>query len=209
MLGIALLLVGIVLTHNGILFLSKTRTVSVGDDGKETEKIVPLLVSSPRTIAFFNIVVGAVLVIGNLIMLAYHAPAQLAAEQFPGYVVFQNIAAGLVFGVTYLYIAGNLLLKLDGRSFGIFCLGASIFAAVMVGYNFVQLADIGMNYGYSFLILALLWLTWLVLWFAGVLQFTCKMKTMERIFPYISIAVGIVGAFIPAILLLTGIWNLL
>jgi len=209
MLGIALLVVGIVLVHNGILFMSNCKVTAAGEDGKETEKVVPLIVHSPKTIAYFNVIVGVLLVIGNLIMLAFHAPYQLLANELPSYVIFQNIAAGLVFGITYLFIAGNLLLKLDGRSFGIFCLGASLFAFVMVIYNFVQLGDIGMTYGYSFLILALLWLTWFVLWFAGVLQFTFKVKSMERIFPYISIVVGIVGAFVPALLLLTGVWGLL
>jgi len=208
MLGIALLVVGIVLVHNGILFISNCKVQVIGEDGKDTEKIVPLVIHSPKTIAYFNVIVGTLLVVGNLIMLAFHAPDQLS-EDLPNYVVFQNIAAGLVFGITYLFIAGNLLLKLDGRSFGIFCLGASVFAFIMVIYNFVRLGDIGMTYGYSFLILALLWLTWLVLWFAGVLQFTFKLKLMEKIFPYISISVGVIGAFVPALLLLTGVWGLL
>jgi len=186
-----------------------TSKIVTNENGKEIEQIVPLVVASPKTIAFFNVVVGALLVLGNFIILAYHAPLDLLTGALPSYVIFQNIAAGLVFGFTYLFIAGNLLLKLDSRPFGLFCFGASIFAFVMIIYNFVQLADIGMENGYSFLILALLWLTWFVLWFAGVMQFTFKMKVMEKVFPYISISVGVVGAFIPAIALLTGVWALL
>ncbi|MCL2369764.1 MAG: AmiS/UreI family transporter [Firmicutes bacterium] len=211
MLGIALLVVGIVLVHNGILFMSNTKTVTVGADGKETEKIVPLVVASPKSIAYFNLIVGALLVAGNLIMLAFHAPMDLRAEGgLPSYVIFQNIAAGLVFGITYLFIAGNLMLKLDGRSFGIFSIGASIFAVVMVIYNIAQVDWNGpVSDGNTFMALAFLWLTWFVLWFSAVLQFTFKMKVMEKIFPYISIAVGVIGAFVPAILLLTGVWGLL
>jgi len=209
MLGIALLFVGIVLVHNGVLFMSTSKIIKKESDGKEIELTVPLVVASPKTIAFFNVVVGSLLVLANFLLLAHHAPLDLIASGLPRYVIFQNIAAGFVFGFTYLFIAGNLLLKLDSRPFGLFCFGASIFAFVMVIYNFVQLADFGMENGYSFLILALLWITWFVLWFAGVMQFTFKMKIMEKVFPYISISVGIVGAFIPAIALLTGVWGLL
>ena len=201
MLGIALLFVGIVLVHNGIMFMSRVKKTVANEDGTTSEQLIPLVVASPKTVAYFNIIVGAIIVIGNFILLAFHAPY--------GYANWQNIAAGLVFGVTYLFIAGNLLLKLDMRSFGWYCLGASIFALIMVVYNLVQLGDIGMEYGYSFLILALLWISWFPLWFAGALEFIFNMKIMQRIFPWISIVVGIIGAFLPAIALLTGWWGLL
>jgi len=201
MLGIALVLVGIVLVHNGIMFLSKSRVVTKGEDGQEITTVVPMVVASPKSIAFFNLIVGLALVVGNLIVFAFHTT-------YGVYASFQNIAAGLLFGITYLFIAGNLLFKLDPRPFGIYCLGVAIFSAVAAVYSLVQLADIGMTYGYSFLILALLWISWLIVWLAGFLQFNLKIKFVDKAFPYLSIIVGVVGAFVPALLLLTGVWSL-
>jgi len=207
MLGVSLLLVGILMVTNGILFMSNVKKEKTLDDGTKTTELVPLVVDSPKSIAFFNVIVGAILLIGNFIMLA-HAPNQLD-QGIPNYIIFNNVAAGMIFGVTYLFIAGNLLFKLDMRPFGWFSVGASIFALVMVGYNVYWLAYLGLMNNYSFLILAILWFFWFVLWLTGVLQFIFKIKAMPKIFPWVSIVVGVVSAFIPAIALLTGGWGLL
>ena len=193
MLGIALIFVGIVLVHNGVMFMSKTK------DGK------PLIAKSGKSVAFFNAIVGGILVITNLIWLGLHAPGELAAGELSRHIIFQNVASGLIFGVTYLFIAGNILFKLDMRPFGLFCLGASVYAFIMVIDNFIAFGN-GWHYG---LWLALLWITWFFLWFSGTLQFTFKWRLMEKVFPWISIGVGIIGAFIPAIFLLLGHWALL
>jgi len=210
MLGISLILVGIVLVHNGVLFLSKTKKQVVDKVTGETSVVlVPLIADNPKTIAFFNAIVGGILVLLNLISLAFFAPADLAIGAMPSYLIFQNIAAGMIFGVTYLFIAGNFLFKLDLRAFGWFGLGAAIFAFAMVNYNAVMFFRVGFTYGYSLLILAILWLTWFVLWITAPLEFIFKIKPMSKIFPWVSITIGIIGAFIPALLLLTGIWGLL
>jgi len=212
MLGIALILVGIVLVHNGVLFLSKTKVLEPQEDGKMVETLVPLVVKSPKSIAFFNAIVGGILLILNFVGFAFHRGQPLG-----GFAFYQNIAAGMIFGVTYLFIAGNLLFKLDMKPFGFFSLGATIFAAVLTVLNFRDFARVGFGEicaytgmaGYSFLWLALLWLSWFVLWLTGVLEFVLNIKKMQKIFPYVSIAVGVVGAFVPALLLLTGVWGLL
>ena len=194
MLGIALIFVGIVLVHNGIMFMSKDK------DGQA------LIVSNGKSIAFFNAIVGGILVVGNLIILAFHAPNDLAVEGALRHITFQNIAAGLIFGVTYLFIAGNILFKLDMRPFGLFCLGAAIFALVMTVDSFRQFVANDWRDG---LWLAILWFTWFLLWLTGPLQFVFKIKIMDKIFPWVSISVGIIGAFVPAIFLLLGTWPLL
>jgi len=212
MLGVSLLFVGIVLVSNGILFMSKVKKEKVLENGDKKTELVPLVVESPKSIAFFNVIVGALLLIGNFIMLV-HAPNQVNDPYgLPNYVIFNNIAAGMVFGVTYIFLAGNLLFKLDMRPFGWFSVGASLFALIMTGYNFYWLAfnaldGFGLNI--DFLILGILWFIWFILWFTGVLQFIFKIKAMEKIFPPTSIVIGIIGAFIPAIMLLLGIWPLL
>jgi|GEM_PF-694982 len=212
MLGISLIFVGIALVHNGIMFMSKCSREKIGANGETVTELVPMMVASPKSIAFFNAIVGGILVLINLISL----PSTLGAL-YPGgfgynYMVFNNIAAGLLFGVTYLFIAGNFLFKLDMRPFGWYNLGVALFALVMSIYNFVQLGQLGDTSSEWFihlLVLGILWLLWFVCWLAGALQFIFKVKAMEKFFPKISIVVGIVGAFIPAVLLLTGVWGLL
>jgi len=205
MLGISLLFVGIVLVHNGILFMSKVKRDKVLDDGTTTTELVPLVVASPKSIAFFNAIVGGLLFIGNIIMLA-HSRQEIAEGPFSRYMVFNNIAAGFLFGVTYLFLAGNLLFKLDMRPFGIFSGGVVIFSAVMSVYNFINFADVGLTYGYPMLMLGILWIIWGYLWLTGTLQFNFKVKAMEKIFPWSSIIVGVISAFVPAIMLLLGLY---
>ena len=203
MLGLSLVFVGIVLVHNGILFMSNVKKKVVGEDGKEVETLVPLAVHSPKSIAFFNVIVGALLVIGNFIMLGIGGGGT-------GYFGWQNITAGMLFGVTYLFIAANFLFKLDMRPFGIYSLGVTLTAAAMIIYNIIGLADTGLaDGGYHSLILAILWALWLVLWLTGFLQFVCGVKKIGKIFPWLSIILGVISAFVPGILLIMGVWPLL
>ena len=208
MLGIALILVGIVLVHNGVLFMSKTKVITgvMDDNNQPIETLVPLVVHSPKTIAFFNAIVGGILILFNLFMFATHH----AYHPFEyNYTFYQNIAAGLIFGTTYLFLAGNLLFKLDMRAFSWFSIGACIFALIIAGDNFSALANYGFAYASDALWLGLLWISWFFLWLTAPLQFLLGVKQMQKIFPWVSIVAGVVGAFLPAILLLTGAWGLL
>ncbi|MCL2256084.1 MAG: AmiS/UreI family transporter, partial [Firmicutes bacterium] len=63
MLGIALTFVGIILVMNGILFMAKARVKTKNENGQELETLVPLIVSSPKSIAFFNVIVGAIIIV--------------------------------------------------------------------------------------------------------------------------------------------------
>ncbi|MCL2861513.1 MAG: AmiS/UreI family transporter [Firmicutes bacterium] len=206
MLGIALTFVGIILVANGVLFMSNSRVKTKNESGQEVETLVPLVVHSPKTIAFFNVIVAFIIIIGNFILL----PSELARDALPRHLVFQNAAAGLIFGVTYLFIAGNLLLKIDPRPFGWYSVGACVFSIVLAAVGFRDAA----NFSGSFfenhgLILGLLWIIWFFLWFPAVLQYLFNVKIMQKIFPWISISVGVIGAFVPAMLLLLGTWPLL
>ncbi|MCL2847745.1 MAG: AmiS/UreI family transporter [Firmicutes bacterium] len=208
MLGIALILVGIVLVHNGVLFMSKTKVATgvMDENNQPIETLVPLVVHSAKTIAFFNAIVGGILVLFNLFMFAAHH----AYHPFEyNYTFYQNVAAGLIFGTTYLFLAGNLLFKLDMRAFSWFSIGACIFALIMAGDNFIALANYGFTNASDALWLGLLWISWFFLWLTAPLQFILGIKKMQNIFPWVSIVVGIAGAFLPAILLLTGAWQLL
>ena len=166
-----MLFVGIVLISNGISFLTKA-------DGK--------------SIAFLNVIVGFIIVIGNLITLGH------AIVTGGDAMTYNNIAAGLLFGITYLFIAGNFLFKLDLRNFGLYCAGASVFAVIMSIVSFI-----GGSWPFG-----VLWAAWFVLWFSGTVQFNFKAKFMEKAFPYIAIIEGLFAALLPAVLLLMGWWVL-
>jgi len=137
-----------------------------------------------KSVAIMNLFTGSILVIGNIIMLA-------KANDIMQY---QNVASGFLFGITYLFIAFNYLFKLDLRPFGLFSLFVAIYATVMAisSYN----VDIRF---------VLLWSAWAILWLEGFLELVLKFK-LEKIFPYLSIIIGLFAAFIPAMFMLTDKW---
>ena len=137
-----------------------------------------------KSTAVMNLFTGFIIVIGNIIMLA----------KAGGIMQYQNTASGFLFGITYLFIAANYLFKLDLRPFGIYSLFAAIYAVIMAVLSYG--ADIRF---------VLLWGAWAALWLEGFLELVLKIK-LEKIFPYLSIAIGIFAAFIPAILMLTDKW---
>ena len=109
---------------------------------------------------------------------------------------YQSVASGFLFGFTYIFIAVNNLFSLDWRPFGWFSLFVVIYAvymAVLAGYA----GDPSFVY---------LWLMWALLWLNGFLDIVLKMKSMAKIFPYVSIVVGVCAAFVPALMMLTDKW---
>jgi acid-activated urea channel len=166
-LGVCLIFVGIALFSNGIAAIIKM-------DGKST--------------AFINSVTGLVLVGGNFIALVRADFADTSA--------YNNIAAGFLFGFTYVFIAANYLLKLDLRAFGWYSICVAAFATTSAGVCFSGGA----------VPLGCLWTAWAVLWLEGFLELSCGIKALGRIFPVLSILEGIFAAFVPAILMLFGLW---
>ena len=136
-----------------------------------------------KSTAFMNLVTGILLITGNIIALAK------AAE----IIEYQNVASGFLFGITYIFIAANYLFNFDLRPFGWYCLFVAAYAVVMA------VSSIG-DYKFVFL-----WSAWAVLWGEGFLELAAGLK-LAKIFPYISIAVGLFAAFIPSILMLTNNW---
>ena len=137
-----------------------------------------------KSIAAMNLFTGSILFIGNVIMLAKASDIMQ----------FQNTASGFLFAVTYLFIAANYLFKLDLRPFGLFSLFVAVYASIMAV----------LSYGTDFRFV-LLWSAWAVIWLEGFLELVLKIK-LEKFFPYLSIAVGLFAAFIPAVLMLTDKW---
>ena len=166
-LGVCLIFVGIALLSNGIAAIIKM-------DAKST--------------AYINLITGLVIVGGNFIALG---KANLA-DTF----AYNNVAAGFLFGFTYVFIAGNYLFKLDLRAFGWYSLCVVVFALVSAISCFSS----------GIVPLGCLWVAWAVLWLEGFLELSCGIKALGKVFPVLSILEGIFAAFIPAIMMLNGIW---
>ena len=139
-----------------------------------------------KSAAFMNGVTGVVIVTGSFINFAKGGDT----------LAYQSVASGFLFGFTYLFIAANNLFGLDWRPFGWF----SLFVAVYAGYM-AYLAGISGDYKFVYL-----WTAWALLWLNGFLDTIVGMKSMNRVFPYLSIAEGIFAAFIPALMMLTDKW---
>ena len=134
-----------------------------------------------KSTAVINLMAGGVLLLCNTILLS---KASVTVD-------YINATSGLLFGFTYVFIACNLLFKLDLRPFGWYSLFVAAYAAVMAVLSFTTKSWF---YG-------ALWVAWMILWLEGFLEIVCKAK-LSKIFPWLSIAEGIFAAFIPAILIL-------
>jgi len=141
-----------------------------------------------KSTSVINIITGVVIVVANFVMLG-------SATQMQDYI---NIASGFLFGFTYLFIAANLLFKLDLRPFGWFSLFVAIYAIVMAIVTFC-------GGGQSFWFYGTLWILWAVLWLEGFLEIVCKMKFLTKAFPFISIVEGVIAAFVPAIFIMLSV----
>jgi acid-activated urea channel len=141
-----------------------------------------------KSTAFINAVTGLVLVGGNFI--------SLGKADFADTLAYNNIAAGFLFGFTYVFIAANYLLKLDLRAFGWYSACVVVFAVTSAAVCFSSGA----------VPLGCLWAAWAVLWLEGFLELSCGIKALGRIFPALSMLEGVFAAFIPALLMVFGAW---
>lgn len=162
MLGVALFFIGAVLIVNG-----------VGLTGR----------IEPRDSAIFNLLVGLLALLINLINL-------LHASTAPEYL---GVAGGLLFAFTYLYLAGVQWSNLKGVGLGWYCLFVALSAVV-----YAVLAS-GQDWRVS-----LMWLTWASLWFLFFLAL--GLQRTWRLLPFYTIAVGVVTCWVPGMLMMTGRW---
>ncbi|MDY5185005.1 AmiS/UreI family transporter [Helicobacter trogontum] len=137
-----------------------------------------------KTTAVMNIFVGLLSVVVNII-------AIIQGE-------FYAAATGLLFGFTYLFIACNILFNLDLRAFGWYSLFVTI--------NSIPAAYLSYKDDVVHISFTVIWLAWGVLWLTGFIE--CVLKIELKFVPYLAIFEGILTAWIPAWLLLTGVWRL-
>ncbi|MCR4740751.1 MAG: AmiS/UreI family transporter [Lachnospiraceae bacterium] len=110
---------------------------------------------------------------------------------------------GLLFGFTYLFVALNNIFDLDTRPFAVFSTFVAINAVI---FGFVE----GVT-GSSALSItpdfrwALIWWLWAVLWGSAFVTDILK-KDLGKAVPILQIAEGVITAWIPGLLILTGRW---
>ena len=159
--------------------------------------------------------VGAVLVVNGLMLLG-RVDARAAAPMnlfvgllqvlTPTYLIFTSggdanavlAASGLyLFGFTYLYVAFNLFLGLDGTGLGWFSAFVACCAVVYAALNFGRFDDPAFG---------VIWLYWAVLWGLFFAVLGLKREELTRFTGLVAVVAGLVTCAVPAFLLLTGVW---
>lgn len=109
-------------------------------------------------------------------------------------------ASGLyLFGFTYLYVAFNLFMDLDGTGLGYFSAFVSACAIVYAGANFWREGFGDAGFG-------VIWLYWAFLWGLFFILLGLGRADIGRYTGAVTAIQGIVTGAIPAFLLLTGRW---
>ncbi|SFN18320.1 AmiS/UreI family transporter [Pseudonocardia ammonioxydans] len=157
--------------------------------------------------------VGAVLFINGVMLLGWVDEKSAAPMNFfvgglqiitPTYLIFTAngdanailAASGLyLFSFTYLYVALNITLGLDGTGLGYFCLFVFVSALVFSWLNFTRFADPGFG---------VIWLYWAFLWLLFFLLLGLKQERLGRYTGAVCAIQGWVTGWLPALLLLTG-----
>src|SRR3954452_20712716 len=161
--------------------------------------------------------VGVVLIVNGLMLLGRvdaraAAPLNLfvGAMQvvIPTFLLFTSgvdadtilASSGLyLFGFTYLYVGINLLGNLDGTGLGWYSAFVAVSAVVYAGLNYFHFAPRDPTFG-------VIWLYWAALWALFWVVLGVKHEEFTRYTGAVAIVAGVVTAWIPAFLLLTGRW---
>ncbi len=106
-------------------------------------------------------------------------------------------ALTLLFTITYFWVAHNRLSPVDGRGLGWFSLFVVI-TVIPVAFNAITTAVTGIDQwmGWN-------WAAWAVLWFLYFLLLALK-KPILKLTGVVTLAVGLLTGWLPAVLLLEG-----
>ncbi len=181
MLGVCLLYVGAVLINNGYCSLAG----------------VPK--KSSAVMKIFAGVIGLIIQTIALVMGNVSPAAQGSVTGFATTDTFQFYAAatGLLFAFTYLWQAAMDLWNLDGRPYGIYCGFVAVNAIFFSYLSYIQFdGDIRFTF---------IWLAWAVLWLTATVEINMK-KPLGKFTPVLAILEGIFTAWIPGVMMLTGLW---
>ncbi len=143
----------------------------------------------PRSVIPLNIFVGLLQVV---------TPTFLIFTAAGDESIILNASGLYLFGFTYLYVAFNQWMGLDGTGLGYFSLFVAICALVYSFVNFVQLGDPAFG---------VIWLHWALLWALFFLLLGRGREDLGRFTGAVAATQGWITGAIPAFLLLTGRWD--
>ena len=143
-----------------------------------------------KSASVMNLFTGGLSIIANIITIV-HGDFMLIGDIGD----FYSAATGLLFGFTYLYVAVNSIFNLDPRLYGWYSLFVAINSVPAAWIEFYVNGDWRMT---------VIWILWGILWLTGFIENVLK-KHLSFV-PYLAIFEGIVTAWIPGFLILTGLW---
>jgi putative amide transporter protein len=188
-----LLYVGVVLIVNGIWLLGQARVAAAapagagGGAGVAAESHPTFLEN--REVAVLNIFTGFIGVVAAVTLAVQgNENEDIASIRAAGYI--------LLFAFTYIWVAFNQFLNVNGHAFGWYCLFVAITAIAAGIYTFSN-AD-GND---ASIYLGVCWFAWAVLWFMFFLLLALE-RPIARITGWVAILEGIGTAWVFAILLL-------
>jgi putative amide transporter protein len=195
LLGVVLLYVGVVLIVNGIWLLGQARVASAapapsgpGGAAVATVESHPTFLEN-REVAVLNIFTGFVGVVAAVTLAVQgNQDGDIASIRAAGYI--------LLFAFTYIWVAFNQFLNVNGHAFGWYCLFVAVTAVAAGIYTFSN-AD-GND---ASIYLGVCWFAWAVLWFLFFLLLALE-RPIARITGWVAILEGIGTAWVFAILLL-------
>jgi putative amide transporter protein len=196
LLGVVLLYVGVVLIVNGIWLIGQARVAAVapapagpgGGAAVAAAESHPTFIEN-REIAVLNIFTGFVGVVAAVTLSVQgNQDGDIASIRAAGYI--------LLFAFTYIWVAFNQFLNVNGHAFGWYCLFVAITAVAAGIYTFSN-AD-GND---ASIYLGVDWFAWAVLWFMFFLLLALE-RPIARITGWVAILEGIGTSWVFAILLL-------
>jgi putative amide transporter protein len=195
LLGVVLLYVGVVLIVNGIWLIGQARVAEAapapagpGGAAVVAAESHPTFIDN-REVAVLNIFTGFVGVVAAVTLAVQgNQDGDIASIRAAGYI--------LLFAFTYIWVAFNQFLNVNGHAFGWYCLFVAVTAVAAGTYTFSN-AD-GND---ASIYLGVCWFAWAVLWFMFFLLLALE-RPIARITGWVAILEGIGTAWVFAILLL-------
>ena len=115
---------------------------------------------------------------------------------------FYAAATGLLFGVTYLFVAINGVCDFEARPLHIFSVFVAVNAVVFgVIEGITGSAELGIVPDIRW---AIIWWLWAVLWGSSLL--TLLGKKTGKFVPVLQIVEGVITAWIPGVMMLLRVW---
>lgn len=149
----------------------------------------------PKAFAIMNFFTGGLLLIINIINIAY--TVSTGGNDIP-FQAFYGIATNLLFAFTYLFVGLTNLLELDGRPLAWYCLFVAINTIACAFLSYIA-GDV------RFVVIWLLWgVLWFLYWITGA-QFK-NIKISNKFVGYFTSLIGVGTCWIPGLMMIAGIW---